>query len=281
MPGGNEVVHIDPLVWGTEGRLMVLGQTTVGRLLIQLLLLSGKSIKWVSEVLTILHPLTGDVWGFNYSEGSPHTAVKPIWLRWREQGYQMMMDDILIRLKGSELPTYKYGPFKGDISARAYMPAGGDSPIGRVFYYPSRIYRTLLSLVLKARRGWKPKLVLSSKLDERDEIPYVYPPGFENQDEGDFSLHLRTWADLLSIPQLLPLFSEYEDRYRTLFEGSFFALQTRQSPSETLEELVEQLPVVDLQYRNSEAPFPTVTFSSPLDSIWKNRDQLALLTKLS
>ena len=160
---GGGPTPIDSAAWMANDRMRVFSFGGPGKLLIKFLLWNGNSINWVAEVLVLLKDLIGCVWGFNYCDEAPITATRPMWQQWRQQGYQVMMEEVLSQLKGSEFPP----SFR---SWRASEYSGGDSPVGKLFFYPSRLYRTLSLAIKRAKAGWKPKIVLSPWCETKPEL---------------------------------------------------------------------------------------------------------------
>ena len=290
------VKPIDSAAWMANNRMRVFGCREPGKLLIKFLLWNGRPIQWVVEVLVLLYGLTGSVWGLDYQSKAPIAATLPMWQQWRFQGYLTMMEMVV-----SQLERVEYAPpeVRG-LKTSEY--SGGNSPVGNLFYYPSRLFRTISQVITRVKDGWRPALSLDpwrgpegqqepDFLDEQVQISY--PPGFLEQEHSSrddvFSSQLRTWQDLLTIPHLLSSLTAFEDEHRSLFMGAFRDIQSHPAAAERLEQLFRQLPVRDLYYREhgvrsirSQYPTcsscsPTLVFTSPLDMICRNRKELRAL----
>ena len=249
--------HTPPEAWNAPGKLAVLGHGEPGKLLIKSLLLSGKSIQWVSEVLTILRNLTGDIWGFDYDKETPKPSTMPLWLRWRRRGCEFLMADILERLQKVERPGGS--PQRG-------QPAG--ISLGRPMRnLRSKVVAAITGKVKRWRRGARRALSRSNGLGPAGTHLYVYPPGYEAVD--DFTSRLRSWEELLASQPLITLFPTRDERSRILSQCALF-----EDPTDS----AAMVKSVTVAPRNAMAgggvlpfgvPFAPAT-SNPLDSIWRH-----------
>ena len=277
------VKPIDSAAWMANNRMRVFGCREPGKLLIKFLLWNGRPIQWVVEVLVLLYGLTGSVWGLDYQSKAPIAATLPMWQQWRFQGYLTMMEMVV-----SQLERVEYAPpeVRG-LKTSEY--SGGNSPVGNLFYYPSRLFRTISQVITRVKDGWRPVLSLGpwQGIESQEEPDFLdeqvhsfYPPGFLEQEHSSrddvFSSQLRTWQDLLTIPHLLSSLTAFEDEHRSLFLEAFRDIQSHPAAAARLEQLFRQLPVRDIYYRKP-SQHPTLVFTSPLDTICRNRKELRAL----
>ena len=272
---------LDTVTWTKH--IHILAQAPVLDSFVKAWLTDGVSIVWVSKILISLQDWTGPVPGFDYDKGQPSRTTINRWNVWRYAGYERMLERVLRRLKELEVPNHP----------KHYLPIGGRTLLGKLYFAPSRIHQKLSKFAHWAKTGWKPHLSITTRCDPRDAFPYIRPEGFEIQEGTSFSFHIRTWDELLETPQILRLISSYEDQFRDIFQQSLLDLRYVQSvrASDThcprnfkaiLTRLRRQVPSYETLYPSCSL-FPdgaTYVFSSPIDKEWKERREWSPLEKM-
>ena len=263
--------------------LNIFTQTPVLDSIVKAWLVEGVSIVWISKVLVSLRDWTGPIPGFDYDIGQPSRATINRWNVWRQAGYERMLKRVMRRLKELEIPN----------QPRHRLPIGGRTLVGKMYFAPSRIHQMLAKFAHWAKTGWKPQLSLSKRWDQRDAAPYVHPDGFETQEEASFTQHIRTWDELLETPQVLRLFSAYEDQYRNAFQQALLDLKyfpSSKAPEDPglrnftgiLARLKDQVPsYTTFHFRHALFPDGAATvFTSPIDQEWEEKRKWSPLEKI-